>query len=91
MEMINMCIYADTTGLFSVCECESDNLVDMGFPEWIVRKWYEENNLVEETAAELKKEIEDCTFEDWLNRVSWAEDTNGLYDFAKANGFEGSL
>lgn len=87
--MRNICIYADTTGLFSESEYESDNLIDMDFPEWILRKWYEQQNLAEDTARELKKPIEECTFEDWLINVSWAGDTDGIYDFARENGFIG--
>ena len=87
MKMVYVCVYADTTGLFSESECDDDNLVEMEFPEWIVREYYEEHNLVEDTADELGKPVEECTFEDWLDKVSTAEQTDELYDFAEEKGF----
>lgn len=87
-EMISICVYKDTTGLFADYEMV-DNLIDIEFPEWIVRKWYEENkgNNDEETAHELNKLIEECTFEDWIKEVYTADGTDGLCDFAIENGF----
>ena len=92
MEMINVCIYADTTGLFSESECISDNLIDMDFPLWIVVKWYDAHpEFRQETAGELKKEIDNVTFFDWLNEVSWAGDTDGLFDFSIMHGYTPTL
>ena len=88
MKKLSVCIYADSTGLFSESERNHENLTDMDFPEEIVRKWYEahKKELDEETAYELRKPIEECTFEDWYNEISWAGDTDGLYDFSVENG-----
>ena len=86
--MLSMCIYADSTGLFSESECDRDNLVDMKFPEEIVRKYYEkyEEDFIGETSYELDKPEEECTFKDWVEAVYTAEDTDELYDFAVENG-----
>ena len=58
-------VYCDTTGQFSDRECELENLVDIPFPEHIVRAWFYrhvETNL---------------DFEDWLNYFT-ADDTEDL-------------
>lgn len=88
MKMVSVCIYADTTGLFSEAECNRNNLVDMYFPLWVIKEWYDtdEDGFKFETADELDKSLEECTFEDWFNNVYTAEDTDGLYDFAIQNG-----
>lgn len=80
-------MYADQTGLFSEEEIMEDNWCELDIPEEILRKWYEVNDLAEGTAYELGKPIEDVTFEDWYNEVSWGGDTDGLFDFAVRNGW----
>ena len=86
MKTVNIGMYADQTGLFTEDELSFDNWVDLYIQEWIARKWYEENSLDEETATELGIPLEEATFEKWLNEVSYGDDTDGLYDFAIANG-----
>lgn len=90
--MRNVTIYADTTGLFSEAECNCDNLVDMDFPEWIVKEWYRDHeyDFAQETSHDLNKPVEDCTYEDWVTHIVWAGDTDGLYDYAKERGFIGN-
>lgn len=80
-------MYADQTGLFSEEEIMDDNWCELDIPEEILRKWYEVNNLADDTANYLGKPIEECTFENWLNEVSQGDDTDGLYDFAVRNGW----
>lgn len=80
-------MYADQTGQFTEEEIAFDNWCEVDIPKEILRKWYEENNLAEETAYELKKPIEDVTFEDWYNEVSYGDDTDGLYDYSVKHGF----
>lgn len=87
-KMITIGVYADTAGdLFSYSEIMEDNWADITLPERIVRKWYEEKGLAEDTSVELRKPIEECTFEDWYYEVSCGDDTDGLYDFSVSNGF----
>lgn len=86
-KMIWVGMYADQTRQFTEEELYVDNWVEVKIPEWIVRKWYEKENLAEETAYELNIDIKDATFERWLNEVSYGDDTDGLYEFAVANGF----
>lgn len=85
-KMIEIGMYADQTGLFSESEVDSENWCEMLFPEWLVRKWFEENQLANETAQELKIPIEEATFERWLNDVSYSGDTDGIYWYALQHG-----
>jgi hypothetical protein len=80
-------IYADQTRHFTDEEIAFDNWCEIDIPEEILRKWYEEKDLAEETANELKKPIEDVTFEDWFYEVSQGDDTDGLYRFSVENGY----
>lgn len=86
-KLVSVGMYADTTGLLSDDEMLYDNWVDVLVPVRLVKKWYEENNLAEDTANELEIPVSECTWEKWLNEVSWGEDTDGLYDFCIANGY----
>lgn len=86
MKTIAIGMYADQTRLFTESELNFDNWVVLDIQEWIVRKWYEENNLAEETAEELEIPLEEATFEKWLHEVSCGDDTDGLFYFAIENG-----
>ena len=86
MKTVKVGMYADQTGLFTEYELYDENFVELIIPEWIVRKWYEENDLAEETADVLGIPIEEATFEKWLDEVSYGDDTDGLFDFAIDNG-----
>ena len=88
-EMIYVCVYADTTGLFSEDEVDIDNLCDIAFPKRIVEQYYEESKDVfdAETSRELNIPIEECTFDKWLHEVYIAEDTEELFEFARERGF----
>ena len=68
-------IYCDSTGQFSERECEKDNLVDIDFPDHIVHAWYEIHTDTEKT------------YDAWLDTFT-ADETDGLYEFAKQYGFE---
>jgi hypothetical protein len=85
-KMIEVGMYADQTGLFSESELSDENWCEMLFPEWLVRKWFEENHLVNETSQELKIPVEEATFELWLSEVSYSGDTDGLYLYALQHG-----
>lgn len=87
MKMIVIGMYADQTGLYTEDELAWDNWCELEIPERIVRQWYEENNLAEETAEELCIPIEEATFERWLKGVCWGEDTDGLFQFSVDNGY----
>ena len=87
MKMINIGMYADQTGLFSNRELDEDNWEVFEIPEWIVRKWFEDNLLANETAQELDIPIEEATFERWLHEVSYGDDTDGLYWFSIEHGY----
>lgn len=85
-KLIPVCIYCDSTGLFSEEECCSENLTDMMFPEWIVREWYKENEKA--CIEDCKAEHEEPCFENWINNSYTADGTDGLYDFAVQKGFD---
>lgn len=84
-----MCVYCDTTPWFTEEEMNRDNLCDLSFPRELVRQYYEskKQEFDEGTAHELHIPVEDATFEQWLNDVCTADDTDGLYEFCKARGF----
>ena len=84
---IEIGMYADQTGLYTEDELAWDNWCELEIPEWIVRQWYEANDLAKETADELGIPIEEATFERWLNEVSNGDDTDGLYLYSIANGY----
>lgn len=86
-EMIPVCVYCDSTDLFTEEEIMQENLCDLDFPEYIVRAWYEEHkaDFDEDTAHELKIPLSECNFYIWFNEVSTAIDTDGLYDWAIKN------
>lgn len=89
-KLIPVCVYKDSTNLFTPEEIEADNLTGLMFPEWIVRMWYETNKqeFDLDTKHELKIPLEECTFEKWYNEVYTADDMDGLYDYAARIGFQ---
>ena len=71
LKTIPVCVFCDTTPLYTEEECDRDNLCSLQFPEHIEREWYGEST----------------GFEDWLEEYT-ADETVGLYDFAKQYGFK---
>lgn len=69
-----ICVYCDSTDLYTEEEILLENLTDLFFPEHIVREWH----------SVIKSE---SPFEEWYNDICTAEDTDGLYDFARSRGF----
>ena len=85
-KLIPVCVYCDSTGLFSEEEYCSENLTDMMFPEWIVREWYKKNE--KECIEDCEAEHEKPCFENWIKDSYTADSTDGLYDFAVQKGFD---
>ena len=74
MKPVEMCVYCDSTGLYTEEEINSDNLTWLEFPRYIVESYI--------------KETSSMTYEEYLNEYS-ANDTDDLYDYAVANfGFK---
>lgn len=71
LKTIPVCVFCDTTPLYTEEECDRDNLCSLQFPKHIVREWYGEST----------------GFEKWLEKYT-ADETVGLYDFAKQYGFK---
>lgn len=85
--LIPVCVYCDSTGLFSETECERENLTDMYFPVWILEEWYKKNE--KDFIAECKTDsLKEPCFETWFNEVYTADDTDGFYDFAVEHGYD---
>ena len=86
-KMLVVCVYCDSTDLFTEEEIMQENLCDLEFPEEVVRGWYEahKKELDETTAYDLKIPLSECTFEKWFDEVSTAIDTDGLFDWAIQN------
>ena len=72
--MIDISVYADSTGLFTNEEIETENLAHLSFPLGIVQSY----------ALRTKPEI---SFKQWLDDYT-ADWTTDLYDFAKQQGFK---
>ena len=70
-----VCVYRDSTDLYTEEEMYADNLAALYFPEDIVRDWHKA------IGAEVP-------FEEWYNDIYTADDTGGLYRFAKVRGFQ---
>lgn len=86
-----VCLYCDSTGLFSEEECDEDNLCDMLFPQEILREWYRTNeDAFMEASPEVIKgklqEMKDDAWKYWFDFYSTAEDTDGLFQFALDRG-----
>lgn len=82
-KMIPVCVYCDSTDLYTEEECDRFNLCYLEFPQDIVMAWYDEHedDFVDETRCELGENVE-CNFETWLHLVYTADDTIDLYWFA---------
>ena len=76
-EMVEVTIYCDTTGYFSEAECVSDNLCEMKFPRQIVKDYF----------MQQRGESSEGDFDKWLNDECTADETDGLFDYAKQRGF----
>ena len=89
-EMITMVVYTSDTPLFSekLLE-ETECLIDLPFPEEMVREFYEANkNDFDKDCDEWHPEVpmEDRNFEVWLDSYI-AESTVGLYGFCAKRGY----
>lgn len=84
--LIPVTIYCDSTGLFSETECNTDNLIDMLFPGWIVNEWYKKNERI--FAFKCEAEGYEANAYNWYTEVYTADDTDGLYDFAIEKGYD---
>ncbi|MBR5879001.1 MAG: hypothetical protein IKY91_05565 [Akkermansia sp.] len=77
--LIPICVYCDSTPLYTESEILSDNLTDLLFPEVLVREWY--------ASTIASDNIVGGDFENWLENESTADDTDGLYAYALSRGF----
>ena len=77
-EMLRVCVYADTTGLFTEEEILSDNLCELLFPRHLVEEWY---NLFSD---EYKRKY---SFDNWYYEEYTADETDGFYTFCVLSGF----
>lgn len=86
-KMISVCVYCDSTDLYTEEEIMQDNLCDLDFPEYIVRAWYEKDKRGhdEETIDWTGCALCDCTFERWYDDAYTADSTDGLFDWAINN------
>ena len=86
-KMVWVTIYLDSTGWVEWDDIV-DNLIEVEFPERLVRQWYIDNKekFDEETRHDLG---DDCKvgFETWLRSVYIADDTDGLFEYAIEHGF----
>ena len=78
--MVMVCVYTDTTGLYTPDETDECNLAYLLFPEEIVEAWYHKK-LADIYPASW-------TMKEWASTANRPEDTMGLCDFARKRGFE---
>ena len=76
-KVLSMTVYCDSTRLFTEEECETENLTDLYFPEYLVRAFYMVNH--KDTTRE--------GYETWRTEYT-AGDTEDLCDFCRIHGFE---
>ena len=77
--MMMVCVYADTTGLYTPDETDECNLAYLLFPEAIMDEWFHTRCAENYPFG--------WTTTDWVNH-NYAEDSIGLCDFARKRGFE---
>lgn len=78
-------VYKDTTELFTQEEIAIDNVVDLEFPDEIVRGYF--NEYILDSFRTDESISTDAFFEDWLEEYT-ADDTIDLVDYARVKGFE---
>lgn len=88
-QMISVCVYRDTTELYTMEECDEDNLADLDFPLSLLREFYESNQdeFVRETMYDLGIPAEKATFDVWRKEVYTADSTDGFYNFCAERGY----
>ena len=88
-QMVAVCVYCDTTGLYTEEEYEIENLTELDFPLSLLREYYESNRkeFVEEIVDELGIPDETATFDLWRKEVYTADSTINFYDFCAERGF----
>ena len=74
---VEVCVYCDSTDLYTEEECDRDNLTYLGFPEKIVKEWFDKQGFFCYT-----------NFDKWLYEEYTADDTDGLYWYAIDCGFK---
>lgn len=82
-DMVSVCLYADSTGLYTDDEIDECNVAYILFPYDIVEAYY-----IEVIAPAFGFEPEgDMYFDRWFNEEYIADDMDKLTDFAKSRGF----
>jgi|GEM_PF-4802877 len=77
-EMVTICVYCDTTGLFTDDEIEREgNLADLAFPREAVRDFYHEM-----CHGDVNGKGEPASFEEFLDTYT-ADETVGLFDYVR--------
>lgn len=77
--MMMVCVYADTTGLYTPDEIDECNLAYLLFPEAIMDEWFHTRCAENYPFG--------WTTTDWVKHNA-AEDSIGLCNFARKRGFE---
>ena len=77
-----MCVYADTTGLYTEEECEECNLAYLLFPRDIVKAFFDEevDYIIGQDGL--------VGFDQWLKEYYIAEELIDLCEFARGRGFD---
>ena len=74
--LMEICVYCSSTDLYTQEEIDSENLTYLEFPDYIVRAFY---------MLDCRDASEEG-FKKWLSEYT-ADDTDGLYFFAKTHGY----
>ena len=78
-----MCVYADTTGLYTEEECLECDLAYLMFPKSIVVDWFLDGT----NGNDVKLHDDFCDFREFMEKYT-ADDTLGLCWFAHLMGFD---
>lgn len=85
-KLILVGVYKDTTDLFTEDEILDDNTVDLEFPEDIVKRYFKEKCL-EDFRGDDDTISDEGLYQEWMDENT-CDDTDGLVQFARENGWE---
>lgn len=85
-ELMLVGVYKDTCDLFTEDEILDDNTVDLWFPKELVKRYFMEKCL-EDFRGDDGTISDEGLYQEWLDEYT-CDDTDGLVQFARENGFE---
>ena len=84
---MNVCIYADSTDIFSEEFCNIDNLIEIEVENELLFEYFRQHCLEDfRSEDDIKQGLsERAVYEEWLDEYT-ADDTDELWEFLMRNG-----